>query len=334
MGSRNAVKHQVWSSRWESHLESLIKDLRFGVRGLTKTPGFTFVRLLSLALGIGANTSIFTLLNAVIFRPLPVPQPQQLYLFGKGAWVGSMDGMPSRSWQLFSNPFFKDFAEQTPSFSGVAAQSISRWAATFRWDGGAIEHVRIDLVSGSYFNVLGVSPAMGRLIGESDDRHRGASPIAVASYGWFQRHFQGNAAAIGQAVHIQGHDYTIVGVAQPGFTGPRRLHLRISGFPLSMEKEISPGWNGVSDYKFQSLYLIGRLKPGVSLAEAYASTNRPFPPDHPQPVPGRPPVRLRPRKHSSTPASNSFPQPEAFPDCDPQFAAPLTILMGSWALCS
>jgi predicted permease len=273
MGSRNAVKHQVWSSRWESRAESLLRDVRVGVRGLVKSPGFTAVALVTLALGIGANTAIFTLLNAVLLRPLPVPHPEQLYLFGEGKWVGSMDGLPNRSWQLFSYPFYRDFTAQTPSFSGVAAVSSIQMGSHTSIAGGSPEHVRIDLVSGSYFNVLEVPPALGRVIAESDDRAAGASPVAVASYGWFQRHFQGNPAAIGRSVHIQGRDYTVIGVAQPGFAGLSPAEPADLWIPLSMEKEISPGWNGLPDHDFQSLYLIGRLKPGVSLEQAGAATN-------------------------------------------------------------
>lgn len=273
MGSRNVVKHHVWSSRWESAFENFIKDVRFGVRGLAGSPGFTIVALLSLALGIGANTAIFTLLNAVMFRTLPVRQPQQLFLFGKGRWVGSTGGLPGRSMDLFSYSLYRAFAEQTPSFSGVTAVSSIQMGSHLSINGGAIEHVHIDLVSGSYFNVFEISPAMGRLIGESDDRIAGASPVAVASYGWFQRHFQGDPAVIGQTLRIQGHDYTIIGVAQPGFNGHAAAAPADLWIPLSMQKEISPGWNGLNDHNFQSLYIIGRLKSGVSLAQASASTN-------------------------------------------------------------
>jgi predicted permease len=273
MGSRNSVKHRVWSSRWESAFDNFIKDVRFGIRGLGGSPGFTIAALLSLALGIGANTSIFTLLNAVMFRSLPVREPQQLLLFGKGAWVGSTDGLPNRSWQLFSYPFYRAFAEQTPSFSGVTAVSSIQMGSHLSVNGGAIEHVHIDLVSGSYFNVFGISPAMGRLIAASDDGTAGAGPVAVASYGWFQRHFQGDPAAIGRTLRIQGHDYTIVGVAQPGFNGHAAAAPADLWIPLSMQKEISPGWNGLNNHDFQSLYIIGRLKSGVSLAQASASTN-------------------------------------------------------------
>jgi predicted permease len=273
MGSRNSIKHQVWSSRWESAFESFVKDIRFGVRGLANSPGFTAVALLSLALGIGANTSIFTLLNAVMFRSLPVHEPQQLFLFGKGRWVGSTGGLPNRSWELFSYPFYRAFAAQTPSFSGVTAVSSIQMGSHISINGGSVEHIHIDLVSGSYFSVFGVSPALGRLIAEPDDRTAGSGQVAVANYGWFQRHFQGNPAAIGQAIRIQGHDYTLVGVAQPGFNGHAAAQPADLWIPLSMQKEISPGWNGLNDHDFQSLYLIGRLRPGVPLAQASASTN-------------------------------------------------------------
>jgi predicted permease len=273
IGSRNSVKHQVWSSRWESLLESLLKDLRISIRGLAKTPGFTAVALLSLALGIGANTAIFTLLNAVLLRPLPVPHPEQLYLFGQGKARGSTGGMPEMSSQLFSYRFFKEFAVQTRSFAGVAAQDSIQMSSHISLGGGSVEHVHIDLVSGSYFNVLQVPPALGRVISENDDRAPGASPVAVASYGWFQHHFQGDPSAIGQSVHIQGRDYTIIGVAKPGFNGLAVDQPTDLWIPLSMEKEISPGWNGLADHDFQSLYLLGRLNPAVPLAQASASTN-------------------------------------------------------------
>ncbi|MFZ0394801.1 MAG: ABC transporter permease [Terracidiphilus sp.] len=131
--------------------------------------------------------------------------------------------------------------------------------------------MQIDLVSGSYFSVLGVPPALGRTIDDADDRTAGAG--AVASYGWFQRHFAGNPAALGTTLRIQSRDYTIVGVAQPGFTGLAPASPADLWIPLSMEKENSPGWNGLGDKDFQSLYMIGRLKPGVTIKRAAASTN-------------------------------------------------------------
>jgi predicted permease len=273
MGSRNAVKQKVWASRWETIVDNLWKDARLGARSLVRTPGFTAIAVISLALGIGANTAIFTLLNAVMLRTLPVGQPQQLFLFGEGKWVGSIDGMPDRSWQLFSYPFYRAFATQTNAFSGVTAVSSIQMGSHLSTNSGTPEHVQIDLISGSYFNLLGVPPALGRTINEADDRTAGAGAVAVASYGWFQRHFAGNPAALGTTIRVQSHDYTIVGVAQPGFTGLAPQSPADMWIPLSMEKEISPGWNGLGDKDFQSLYLIGRLKPGVTIKQASASTN-------------------------------------------------------------
>jgi predicted permease len=273
LGSRNSVKHRLWSSRWEGAFEGCVQDLRFGLRALARTPGFTLVALLSLALGIGANTAIFTLLNAVLLRPLPVAQPRQLFLFGSGTKVGSTNGIPSSSTELFSYPFYRDFAAQTTSFSSVAAVFSIQMGSHLSVNGGSMEHIKIDLVSGSYFNLLSVPAAAGRVIRDSDDRSPGSGPVAVASYGWFQRHFQGNPAALGRSVHIQGRDYTLIGVAKAGFVGLSPAAPADLWIPLSMEKEISPGWNGLTDHNFQSLYLIGRLKPGVSVAHAGAATN-------------------------------------------------------------
>jgi predicted permease len=273
IGSRNSVKHRVWASRWESIAENLWTDLRLAVRSLAKTPGFTAVAILSLALGIGANTAIFTLLNAVLLRPLPVQEPHQLVLFGKGQQVGSTGGMPNQSMQLFSWPLYREFAARQSSFSSVAALMSIQMGSHLAASTATPEQVQIDLVSGSYFSVLGVPPALGRVIQQTDDRTPGAGPVAVASYGWFQRHFGGNPAAIGSSIRMQGHDYTIIGVAQPGFTGLAPGSPADLWIPLSMEKEISPGWNGLTDKDFQSLYLIGRLKPGVTIAQAAAPTN-------------------------------------------------------------
>ncbi|MFZ0303864.1 MAG: ABC transporter permease [Terracidiphilus sp.] len=273
VGSRNSVKQKVWASRWESVVENLWKDARLGTRSLLRTPGFTAIATISLALGIGANTAIFTLLNAVMLRSLPVEEPRQLVLFGDGSWVGSMDGMPNRSWRLFSYPFYRAFAARTNSFSGVTAVSSIQMRPHLAASSGVPEEVHIDLVSGNYFSVLGVLPALGRTINKEDDRTVGAGAVAVASYAWFQRHFGGNPAALGTAVSILGHDYTIIGVAQPGFVGLAPSVAADMWIPLSMEKEISPGWNGLGDKNFQSLYLIGRLKPGLTTKQATASSN-------------------------------------------------------------
>ncbi|WP_263350784.1 ABC transporter permease [Acidicapsa acidisoli] len=273
MGSHNSVKHQVWSSRWESTIDSLLADIRQGIRTLTKSPGFTLVAVLSLTLGIGANTAIFTLCNAILLRPLPVQKPKELLLFGDGHAAGSTGSVPDGRMSLFSYAFLHDFRRQTSSFSGIAAVNSIESNSKASVAGGAYETTHVDLVSGSYFSALGVPAFLGRTIGDSDDQAAGAGTVAVASYAWFQRHFQGDPSALGKVIRIQSHDYTLVGVARPGFFGVTVGQSADLFIPLSMEKEISPGWNGLDNKFFQSLYLIGRLKPGVTAAEATAETN-------------------------------------------------------------
>jgi len=278
IGSRNSVKHQVWSAHWESAFDNFATDLRYSIRALVKSPGFTLTALLSLTLGIGANTAIFTLLNAILLRPLPVQNPHGLVLFGDGRAAGSTNGIPNGRTRLFSYPSFREFSQRelsqpNPSFSGIAAVNSIQFNNHASIAGAAYEPIHIDLVSGSYFPVLGVPAFLGRTITEDDNRAPGAGPIAVASYSWFQRHFNGDPSALGKVLHIQSHNYTLVGVAQPGFFGVTVGQSTDLWIPLSMEKEISPGWNGLDDKFFQSLYLIARLKPGVTMEQAGAGTN-------------------------------------------------------------
>jgi predicted permease len=273
VGSRTTVKHKVWSAHWESTLDNTLQDIRLGFRGLVKSPGFTLVALLSLTLGIGANTSIFTLMNAIMLRPLPVQNPHELVLFGNGRAAGSTGGLPDDATKLFSYFFLHQFAAKTQSYSGVAGVGSTQFENHVSVAGSALEPLHVNLVSGNYFSLLGVPPFLGRTISPADDQAPGGGPVAVASYAWYQRRFQGNPAALGKTVRIQSTDYTIIGVAQPGFFGTTVGESADVWVPLSMQKEISPSWNGLNDKLFQSLYLIGRLKPGVSMQQASASTN-------------------------------------------------------------
>jgi len=334
IGSAAAVKHQVWSSRWESALDNLLYDLRFSVRQLIKTPGFTFVAVLSLALGIGANTAIFTLLNAILLRPLPVQKPQELLLFGNGRAAGSIGGVPDGRMPLFSYAFLHEFRKQTTSFSGIAAVNSLESNAKASIAGSAYETTHVDLVSGSYFSVLGVPPFLGRTIGESDDAAAGAGNVAVASYSWFQRHFNGDPSALGKVIRIQSHDYTLVGVARPGFFGVTVGQSADLWIPLSMEKEISPGWNGLDNKFFQSLYLIGRLKPGVTpsagITQATAETNllyKQIMRGFLDPQPSQ--KQLADIQHSSVELT---PGGRGVPRLSRMFSLPLRILMGIVAL--
>jgi predicted permease len=264
---------EAWG--WQP-FEHLLQDVSFGLRTmLRRSPILTLVAVLSLALGIGANTAIFSLLDAILLRSLPVAAPHQLVLFGKGRWVGSTNGMPNKSWDLFSYPWYREFAQKTDVFSGVTAINSIEFGSHGSFAAGPRQLVRADLVSGSFFSVLGVHAMLGRTLNENDDRAPGAGPVAVASYAWWTREGR-DPAVLGKAVRIQNTNYTVIGVAQPGFFGVTVGQSPDFWIPLSMEKEVSPGWNGLEDKDFQSLYLIARLKPGVSIAQAAASTNTLF----------------------------------------------------------
>src|SRR5207302_2445927 len=256
-------------------MNELLQDLRYALRQLRKSPGFTSVAILSLALGIGANTTIFSLLDAILLRNLPVASPQQLVLFGRGRWVGSVDGMPDKSWDLFSWPFYREFSARNDVFSGVAAIDSIEFGTHASLSGGPRWLSHIALVSGNFFDVLGVNVAIGRTLTSGDDQTPGSGAVAVASYGWWMRQGR-NPSVLGKTVRIGSTNYTIIGVAQRGFFGTTVGESPDFWIPLSMEKEVSPGWNGLNDKDFQSLYLIARRKPGVSVPHASAETNTLF----------------------------------------------------------
>jgi predicted permease len=277
MGSTHVVKHHIRSAGWETAAENLWQDLRYSIRMLAKSPVFTLVAVGSLALGIGANTAIFSLMDVVMLRSLPVDDPVQLVLFGHGRVVGSTNSLPNSSTDLYSYLFYRSFSQKNAVFSGVAAIGNVEFAMHGSLTGqgragSGSEMLHASLVSGSYFSVLGVNPERGRMLDDADDRAPGAGTVAVASYSWWQRHGN-NPAIVGKVVHIEGTDYTIVGVAPAGFFGTTVGESPDFWIPLSMEKEISPGWNGLDDKWFQSLYLVARLKPGVTVAQATANTN-------------------------------------------------------------
>ena len=254
--------------------EELGRDLSYAARQLWKSPGFTIIAVLMLALGIGANTAIFSLLNAILLRTLPVRQPEQLVLFGKGEASGNTNFLPHGRTQVFSYPFFREFRRRNQVFSEVAAIQSYLVASHGRVAGDAgLERMNLELVSGTYFHTLGVKPVLGRVFTEADDQTPGAHPVAVASYSWWQNRFAGDPSIAGKTVAIGTTIYTIVGVAAPEFFGVTVGQSPDLWIPLAMQKEISPDRTGLEKNLFQSLHLIGRLKPGVSQKQAQAATD-------------------------------------------------------------
>jgi predicted permease len=252
---------------------SMIQDLRYGLRMLAKNPGFTVVAVLTLALGIGANTAIFSLLNAVMLRELPVRDPSELVLFGTGRSNGSTNRFAST--KLYSYPFYRELRQKNQIFCDVSAVlSVLFTRMHGAVEGSpALEAMDVELVSGNYFSTLGVKPLLGRVFTPVEDMPAGGHPVAIASYSWWKRRFASDPAVVGRTVKLRSTIYTIVGVVPPEFFGTTVGQSPDLWIPLSMEKDVSPGWNGLDDTQFQSLYLLARLKPGVSAETAEAEVN-------------------------------------------------------------
>ncbi len=259
-------------------MRTLIQDLRYGARMLRKNPGFTLIAVLTLALGIGANTAIFSLLDAVLLKSLPVQEPARLVLFGKGEEVGMTDRLPSGSTDLFSYPFYKEVRQRNEVFSEVASLLSMTWSVhgTINTNeaSGEAEQLDVQLISGTYFSVLGVNASVGRTITDADDQNSGGHPVAVVSYAWWERRLGGDPAAIGKTITIDQVTYSIIGVAPKEFFGTTVGQAPDIWVPLAMEPQMPPAhWNGRNDKSIQSLYLIGRLKNGVSTQQASATVN-------------------------------------------------------------
>jgi len=189
---------------------TLWQDLRYGARMLLKKPGFTLVAVITLSLGIGANSAIFSLVNTALLRPLPVDRPEQIVTFNK---VIEKTG---RSFPTFSYPDYRDLRDRNDVFAGLSAYRFI--VASLSHD-GTNERVWGYLVTGNYFDQLGIKPALGRMMTAEDDKVPGAHPVAVITYRYWQKRFGADPKAIGQSVIVNGHNYTIIGVTPPGFIG-------------------------------------------------------------------------------------------------------------------
>ena len=275
-GNMDLSKEECRDARGVRFLEDLRRDIRFSLRLLVKNPAFTLVALLTLALGIGANTAIFSLLDAVLLRSLAIKEPERLVLFGHGLNSGLTDGFPNESSDLFSYPFYQNVRQQNDVFTNVGALLSMNWTVHGTVGSGEAEPQRMDvqLVSGAYFNVLGINPSLGRLINEEDDKVSGLHPVVVVSHAWWQSQLGGDEQAIGKTILIDKTQYTIIGVAPDNFIGTTVGQAPDLWIPLAMETQLPPAhWNTRDKNIAQCLYLLGRLKDGVSAEQANASIN-------------------------------------------------------------
>ncbi len=219
----------------------MLQDLRFALRQLRKSPAFAIVAIVTLALGIGANTAIFTLLDQALLRQLPVSHPEQLVrLQYVGSNTGRVSSYGGDSHSYFSYPMYRDLRDKNQVFDGMLANIET--GVGVQWNNQS-DLASGEIVSGNYFDVLGVKPALGRLFVPADDAAQNSNPVVVLSFNYWNSHFGADPRVINQALYINGHPFTIIGVAAPNF------HSAIAGYtpkifvPMMTKPLVTPGWN-------------------------------------------------------------------------------------------
>jgi predicted permease len=264
LGGATQIREEVrdiWLSRW---LRDFVYDLRFSVRSFLRSPSFTAAALLSLALGIGATTAIYSLVDQVILQALPVDHPERLVLID---WNGDQLAETFGSFNLMSYPICRDLQQQKRFFDGV----FCRAATTINLStGGDPNPTAAELVSGTYFSVLGVSPALGRLLTIDDDQVPGSSPVAVLSYDFWKNQLASAPDIVGREVLVNRYPMTVVGVAAPTFHGIDVGEVPSLWIPAVMSAQAIPGFNTMLNRRTRWMQVLGRLKQDVSLAEAQA----------------------------------------------------------------
>jgi predicted permease len=246
-------------------MEQIASDLRFAGRMLRKNPGFSAVIVATLALGIGANTAIFTLMDQVLLRPLPVTAPHELVLLdGQGIFTGSTEED-----RTFSYPMYLALRDDGgAAFSSLVARFGSQATLTWR---GRTERANAELVSGNYFADLGLRPALGRALAPEDDRTPGAHPLAMLSHGFWTRRFGADPGVLGQTLALNGQALTIVGVAPAGFNGLEVGRAADVFAPITMRGALTPTRNDIFEWRSRWLHVVGRLRPGVDRRQAKAA---------------------------------------------------------------
>jgi predicted permease len=276
MGSANAVKHHIRSATWESRMEIFLRDLKHCVRGLLRSPGFTLVAVLSLALGIGANTAIFTLIKQVLLQNLPVRDPQQLVTFGQSTSGGILGGIDLGTADMFTYDFARQLEAKPGPIQGVAAYTSLSPRVRVRISNSATAlQIPASPVSGNFFNVLGAAPLMGRTIAPFDALTPHSNAVAVVSYHFWQQSLSSDPAVIGKTISINATPFTVIGVMPEAFHGiTQELEPPDIWVPVTMVQEIllQPGF--LEPRSFYFLHMVARRSSQSTLAADQAWLDR------------------------------------------------------------
>ncbi len=237
-------------------------DLLYALRTLRRSPGFAVVAILSLALGIGANTLVFSVVNALVLKPLPIAKPERVVFVQPEGRGGSL-----------SFPNYRDLRDRNVTFDGLVGYRISPMNIDASGAGGGALRAWGYLATGNYFDVLGVAPAFGRVFHASDDRQPGDAPLVVLSYDYWTSHFAADPAIVGRAIRINRLPYTVIGVAPRGFRGTERFYRPDVWVPMMMQAQIEIGNPWLENRATSNTWIAGGLKPGVTPAVALANLN-------------------------------------------------------------
>lgn len=247
-----------------------LQDFRYAARQLRKAPGFAAVAIITLALGIGANTAIFSLLDQALLRNLPVKDADRLVLLKyEGSNTGRLNSRSDGHF-YFSYPMYRDLRDRNSVFSGVLATDAAQVGV--QWHNQP-DLVAAELVSGNYFDVLGVQPAAGRMFVAADDLVPDANPVVVLSFSYWRRRFGNDPRILNDTVQINGHPFTIVGVAPPNFHSVVVGDMPDVFVPMMMKAEVMPGTKDLEDRRSSWLNIVGKLKPGLNREQAEAGIN-------------------------------------------------------------
>lgn len=264
LGNYTLVQEDTRAAWGWTLLEQFIQDVRYALRSLRKSPLFTAVAVLTLALGIGANTAIFSLMDQVLLELLPVKHPEQLVLVAEGG-IRFGDSWGDND---ISYPMYRDFRDGNQVFSGMFCRYPTSVSLGY---GDRTDRVAAELVSGSYFPVLGVTAVIGRTLTPDDDRIPGGHPVAMLSYSFWQNRFASDQSIVGRQIVINGYTFTVVGVSQAGFDGVELGYKSKVFIPMMMQARMTPRSDRLEARSLSWVTAVGRLKPGVDIAQAKAS---------------------------------------------------------------